>query len=236
MGTNEKSVIICVISFICGAWAGPGRADVVLVNFDNVSAVETGTLYPGTTFSNQGVSFASCISPSTLPSSSNLTLSGARDEIKVNGNANCISSLNFITATTTVGTNDILMSFAVPIFSIQVTTDDPVESGDLVRLLALEPTENPWEFTVIGIAEGFDDATTSPANLLAIDLGNKSFSFALFQVTTESEGFDDLIFETVPEASGTWLSITLMATTAALGSRIRRRAAGVPPDGSDCSQ
>jgi len=97
------------------------------------------------------------------------------------------------------------MSFAAPIFSIQITTDDASETGELIRLLALEPTENPWEFTVIGISEGMDSATSNPANQLSIDLGTKSFSYALFQVTTESEGFDNLTFVPAPEPSAMWL-------------------------------
>lgn len=172
------------------------------VNFDNVSAAATGTLYAGNTFSSQGVSFAMAISPSTIPGTSNITLSGIDNRIVVNSNANCISSPNFISAfgnNSPLGTNDVFMSFSVPISSIQLTMDGSVEAADLIRLLILEPTANPWEFQVIGIDEGWDNATTSPANLLAVDMGGRSFSYALFQVTTEAEGFDNLIFNTVPE-------------------------------------
>src|SRR5262249_11220903 len=75
------------------------------------------------------------------------------------------------------------------------------EGPDIVRLLALAPTANPDQFVVLAIAEGLDNATMPPGNLLSVTLGGVPFSFALFQVTTEAEGFDDLTFQTVTGAA-----------------------------------
>ena len=59
--------------------------------------------------------------------------------------------------------------------------------------VAVAPTGNPNEFQVIAVAEAFDNATTSPGNLLSL-AGLPPFSFAIFQTTTEQEGFDNLNF------------------------------------------
>ena len=60
-------------------------------------------------------------------------------------------------------------SFRVPVTSVQLTTDDvPGEFPDVVRLLALAPTGTPFQFQGLAVAQGLDDATTSPANQLSV--------------------------------------------------------------------
>ncbi len=81
----------------------------------------------------------------------------------------------------------------------------------MIRLIAVAPTGNPNEFQVIAVAEASDNATTSPGNLLSLT-GLPPFSFAIFQTTTEQEGFDNLNFTTVPEpGSYALLAIGLVA-------------------------
>jgi hypothetical protein len=115
------------------------------------------------------------------------------------------------------GGNDLLIRFTAPVTSVMVTTDDfGGEDPDIVRLLALSETGNPFEYMILDIGEGLDDAITSRANLLSVDNGGAGFSFALFQTTTEQEGFDDLTFSfapsVVPEPGGVALFIGLMAS------------------------
>ena len=90
--------------------------------------------------------------------------------------------------------NDVLMSFSTPITAISLNSDSaPGEFADVIRLIAVAPTGNPNEFQVIAVAEALDNATTSPGNLLSL-AGLPPFSFAIFQTTTEQEGFDNLNF------------------------------------------
>ena len=97
------------------------------------------------------------------------------------------------------GLNDVLMSFSTPITAISVNSDSaPAEAADVIRLIAVAPTGNPNEFQVLAVVEAFDNATTSPGNLLSL-AGLPPFSFAIFQTTTEQEGFDNLNFTSVPE-------------------------------------
>jgi hypothetical protein len=179
-------------------------ADTVTVNFDSVAAAPGGTLYPGNTFAASGVTFTSGAIPSSVAVGDTVTFTNIDNQMLLIGNSNSISPPNFAAASFVFGgaANDLLMAFSTPITSVQLTTDDanPDAAGaDVVRLLALASTGNPNEYEVLAIDEGLDNAITSPANQLLVDLGGLPFSFALFQSTTEAEGIDDLMFSTVPE-------------------------------------
>ncbi|HPA17000.1 MAG TPA: hypothetical protein PLU30_04585 [Verrucomicrobiae bacterium] len=209
------------------------HCDTVFVNFDDVSSTNTsGEPVAGSTFAAHGIALASCICPNSLSLGSTITLSGIDQRILLISNANSVSSPNLIGAMQgangETSTNDILFSFAGPVSSIQVATDDSSETGQIVRLLALDPTENPWEFEVVGLAEGLDNATTSPANLLTINLGTNAFSFALFQVTTEYEGIDNLTYVPTPEPKQC-LSVILPTAMFAVSLRKRLQRRRMPP-------
>lgn len=189
------SLLTLAVVMLALSWAGsPARADTIIVNFDNVAAFPFPL--PGDTFAGSGVTFTSGSIPDAVSVGDIITLAGPDNRLNVIGNTNSISPPNFVAASAVFGTaNDLLMSFSTPVASVQLTTDDtPVENPNVVRLLALAPAGN--QFEVLAIAEGLDHATSSPANLLSVSLGGTPFSFALFQVTTEGEGFDDLIFDT----------------------------------------
>jgi hypothetical protein len=175
------------------------RADMIVVNFDNVVAAPAGTLFPGNTFGANGVTFTSGSIPNTVNVGDTISFSNPVNQMLVLGNPDCISPPNFAAAADVFGVNnDILMSFSTPVTSVQLTSDDhPFESPDIIRLLALAPTANPNQFVVLALAEGLDNATMPPDNLLSVSFGGLPFSSALFQVTTEAEGFDDLTFVTV---------------------------------------
>lgn len=237
MGKNNVSPRVHVLHFILimvalntfiGS-AGIARGDVVLVNFDDVAASTSGSVYSSNAFASHGVTLASCISTSSVAVGSTLNLFGIDPRVWVFGYSNnAPSPPNYVGAINSANgansTNDILLSFSTPIFSIEVATDIPVESGEIVRLLALEPTANPWEFEVVGLAQGLDNATSSPANLLTVNMGTQAFSYALFQVTTEYECIDSLTFLPVPEpdAIGACLLALLLGGTSVRAIRRRR--------------
>jgi hypothetical protein len=134
-------------------------------------------------------------------------------------NANSVSPPNFAVATDG-GFGDVFMSFASPITSLSLLTDDTGgEAADVVRLLALKSLGG-GNYEVIAVAVGSDDATTSPANLLEVNVP-AGFSFAVFQTTTEQEGFDDLTFTALPEPGIMALVSVGLATF--LARRARRR-------------
>ena len=75
---------------------------------------------------------------------------------------------------------------------------NPTRTADVVRLIALEATSNPFTFRVIDFAERLDDTTSLMENTMTLE-PNVNFSFAVFQRTTEPEAFDNLQFTPVPE-------------------------------------
>lgn len=74
--------------------------------------------------------------------------------------------------------------------------------------------------------ESPESVSAPPANLLSVSLPTP-FSYALFEITTEQEGFDDLTFnpvgEDVPEPGSLGSLLLGMAATLFLGRETRRR-------------
>jgi hypothetical protein len=101
------------------------------------------------------------------------------------------------------GLNDVIMFFGSPVRNVSLRTDHYDNDGpDVVRLLALAPTNIGNQFKVLAIAEGLDDALEAPADTLSLNL-DTPFQFAVFQITTELEGFDNLAFGSVGAAPAT---------------------------------
>jgi hypothetical protein len=119
----------------------------------------------------------------------------ASDTFWLISNPNSVSSPNFAAATGGNGF-EVLFFFSTPIKSLSLQTDDTIEAPNTVRLFALEST-GPGSFEVLDVASGNDDATTFPANFLEVT--HPGFSYAMFQTTTEQEGFDNVMFTPVPE-------------------------------------
>ena len=120
-----------------------------------------------------------------------------------------------------LGLRDILFIFTTPVTSVSLTSDNfSPEAPDVIRLGALRETSTPNQFTVLGFDQKFDNAVAAPLNLLTISLGGASFSYALFQITTESEGFDNLTFAQVPEPSS--MALLGMGTLCVISSTVRR--------------
>lgn len=178
-----------------------GAAGAVTVDFDDVLAAPGGTLFPGNQYAAFGVTFTSGAIPTGLSVGDVVTLSDPTDSFLILGNDNAISPPNFAAAEDVFGANDdLLMSFTAPITSLSLQTDDTLgEVADVVRLLALSATGNANEFVILAIVSGLDDAISAPDNVLSIGIPG-GFSHAIFEVTTEAEGFDNLTFQArVPE-------------------------------------
>jgi hypothetical protein len=174
------------------------------VNFDNVAASPSGIVYPANTFAAQGVVFRSVTAPPVLVPGQKIVLTNVDPRIRILGNDNAVSPPNFAAATGIFGggPNDVLMTFSSPVTSVQVVTDDAVETPDVVRLVALAPA-GQGSFLVVKVASKLDHATAPPGNVLSLDLQGKPVSFVLFQTTDEAEGFDNLVFTRAPECSRT---------------------------------
>ncbi len=220
--------ILRVVSLFFACWLcnrAHARAQIVIVNFDSLTA----GVQAGNVLASSGVTFTTGNIPDAVAVGNVITLAGPNPQFEVFAQpAFAVSPPNFATALS-VGLNDLLMSFTAPITSVSLRTDHFVpETPDIVRLLALASTGNPNEYRILAIAEGFDDAVSAPADTLSVTLGGTPFSFALFQTTTEGEGFDDLTFvqsaqiASIPALSG-WGVVMLVGLLALLGAVVLAR-------------
>ena len=209
-----------VASFTIGS---AGSVYATTINFDNLPTV-TNNFQSGSTYDALGIHISTLASiPNAvdsvgdtfditgLPSSDTFWL------ISNPGGAGSISNPNFAAATNGA-LNEVLFRFSSPITSLSLQTDNtPGEPADVVRLLALQLI-GPNLFQVIAVASGSDDATGFPANFLQVT--GTGFSYAIFQTTTEQEGFDNIVFAAVPEPA----TLSLLASgLAGVVYRNRRR-------------
>jgi hypothetical protein len=183
-------LICCVIAIL-----GLGEAKAVLVDFDGVAG---GLNKSGDLFIGSGVTFSTGTIPNAISVGDTITFSSPDPHFDLFGPVNAISSPNFAVAHNG-GLNDLLMSFTTPITSISVISDAaPGEAADVIRLIALQSLGSN-QYMVLGFDQKLDNAIFPDANsILTVSLASP-FSFAIFQTTTEQEGFDNLTFTPVPE-------------------------------------
>ncbi len=189
--------ILVAVSFMISS---AGSVSATTITFDDLPPVTNNT-QAGSTYDALGVHISTLLSiPDTVDTVGETftatTLSDTFWLISNPGGAGSVSSPNFAAATNG-GLNEVLFSFSSPITSLSLQTDNtPGEAADVVRLLALQLI-GPNQYQVLAVASGLDNATTFPANFLQVT--GSGFSYAIFQTTTEQEGFDNLVFTSVPE-------------------------------------
>ncbi len=208
-GVTEKEETMLTLRFLAPGltlavlllFASPRLVLATFINFDDVSVDgiigNSLGILPGNQYASQGVSFRTGSLSGTVSVGGTVTLTSPVDEFEVLNTISSISSPNLAIAKGG-GLNDLLMIFTTPVTSVRLTSDDfPGEAPDIIRLMALAPTSTPNQFTVLTFDQKLDDAVSSPGNLLSVALGGTPFSYALFEATTEQEGFDNLSFDPV---------------------------------------
>lgn len=200
----------------------PAQAQIV-VDFDDVSASSSGSVFPGTQYAGSGVTFTSA--DLVGAGGGNVALSNTSPDFLVIGNGNSISPPNFAAAVAVAGNpNDLFMAFDVPVTSVSVTPDDAAEgSADPIRLYALAATATPGEYEVLQVVSQLDDVEFP----MVVNGGGQPFSFAAFEVTIQAEGFDDLTFQPTAQvpslsANGTIGLVSILALAGGW-SLVRRR-------------
>ena len=189
----KNSLLFALLSVVAALSATSLHAE-ILLTFDDLT--------PGSTSGNQyvseGISFSYGELTGSVAVGSLLTFSNLTDGLEIVAGGFAISGTN--AASTFNGLDDNLMSFSSPVSRLSLVTDDQLgeSTADVVRLIALEATNNPFTFRVIDFAERLDDTTSLLENTMTLEL-NVNFSFAAFQRTTEPEAFDNLQFTSVPE-------------------------------------
>lgn len=192
MPAFSRLILIALSSFTIV----PVTASATTIDFD---ALPVG-LQPSNTFAGDGVSIQTGLLPSSISVGAIVTFSSVENQFEIAA-VGATSQPNVAGATgCCVGTKDLLISFSDPVNSVSVSTDlaAPEGAADTVRLIALNPTGNPFEFSVVGFVQALDNFTTAPANLMTVAPG-QFFNAVAFQTLTEYEAIDDLTF--VPEPS-----------------------------------
>ena len=217
MRSSNRLSILAALGFACAA-AGAGATT---IDFDDQVFGSVLNTQPGNRYAASGITFTSADVPAgfnaAISVGDTFVLTGLNNQFVIINNVNSVSPPNFAGADTLVQ-RDTLMSFSGPITTLSLHSDDtPGEVPDVIRLLALRATGNANEYEVLAIDEKLDNAVSEPGNLLSVSLA-AGFSFALFQVTTEQEGFDDVKFD-LPEPA----SSALMALGLAGLATLRRR-------------
>lgn len=161
-----------------------------------VTVVPQPDIVPGNTYAAFGVIFSTVVLNAAPVVGELRSLAPQSDQFRLYESDDAISPDQFAGPDEGGPFNDLLMHFTTPITRISVVSDDAGgESPQIIRLIAL--SQEGADYRVLAFDEGFDDATSSPGNVLELDLGGTSFFDVLFEVDGEQEGFDDLRFTTV---------------------------------------
>jgi hypothetical protein len=181
-----------------GLFAGCGPversiASPITIDFEAPAMAVATADMQGDLFAAQGVTFRTVRLSGTVAAGAVVTLAPIADGLRLYRDAGAISGQQSAGPALGGGYNDLLMRFDRPVRSVSLTSDDMVESANPIRLIALEATDTSDRFRVVDFVDALDDAVASPQNLLALAPAD-SFSFALFEVRTQQEAFDDLGF------------------------------------------
>lgn len=178
----------------------PRHANAVTIDFEAPVISTANAEIPGSTFEALGVGFRTVRLSGTVAIGGTITLAEQNRDLRIYRDASAISGEQLAGPSLGGTSNDLLMVFRDPIATLSLTSDDLVETGNPIRLIALAATATADRYRVIDFVEAQDDAVSPPANLLAL-APSEAFTFALFEIRTQQEAFDDLTFtfaSTVP--------------------------------------
>jgi len=191
-------------ALLAGAFLAGGlaQARAGVIDFE-IPVVASGTVadIAGNAYDAEGVRFATVRLSGSVARGNRITLAPIADGLRLYRDASAISGAQGAGPAQGGAYNDLLMIFDRPLASLALTTDDLVETPNPLRLIALAPTDADDVFEVLDFVEGQDDAVAAPANRLALS-STDGFAFALFEVRSQQEGFDDLAFAFVAGTGG----------------------------------
>lgn len=171
----------------------PDRAPATIIDFETPVIATPNAELSGETFAAQGVRFRTVRLTGTVAIGGTITLTDQNSDLRLYRDASAISGEQLAGPALGGTANDLLMSFDHPLASISLTSDDTVETANPIRLIALAATATAGRYRVIDFIDAQDDAVSAPANLLSL-APSENFTFALFEVRAQQEGFDDLTF------------------------------------------
>lgn len=179
-------------------------ARAAIIDFETPAISGATADLPGDAFAGKGVAFRTVRLSGTVAVGGVVTLAAIADGLRVYRDATAISGQQGAGPAQGGAYNDLLMRFDRPVASVALTSDDAVETANPIRLIALAATDAADRFRVIDFVDAMDDAVAAPANLLSL-APSESFSFALFEVRSQQEGFDDLsfVFAAAPPGAST---------------------------------
>ncbi len=190
--TNSTAIALATGAILYTAFGGaPARA--VVIDFETPVITTPNAELAGTSFLASGVRFRTVRLSGTVTIGGTITLTTQNEDLRIYRDASAISGGQLAGPSLGGTANDLLMHFDAPLAALSLTTDDMVETANPIRLIALAETPTIDRYRVVDFVEGMDDATSAPANLLALT-PSESFTLALFEVRNQQEAFDDLTF------------------------------------------
>ncbi|MBL8698351.1 MAG: hypothetical protein JNK67_08260 [Alphaproteobacteria bacterium] len=188
---GPKAAAAAGLTMMAALAGAPGHATVI--DFDAPAIAGAVAEAPGDSFAGDGVTFRTVRLSGTVALGATITLADVNGDMRLYRDATAISGEQLAGPALGGSSNDLLMSFAAPLASLAVTSDDAVETANTIRLIALAETATAGRYRVVDFVEALDDAVASPANRLAL-APSENFSIALFEIRTQQEAFDDLTF------------------------------------------